>query len=201
MTERLAFYAAVLILVTVSSSPVRLLLEQSLVSHLLIQMPALVLCGWTIARRHRDAINRGRESFNVGGATGLSFALIVFSFWMLPRSVDGSVQNPLYEFAKFVTLPFAGASLALSWPKLPPLAIGILKCNLVSMMLVLSWIYTTSPSRLCNSYLRDEQDMLGQIVAVLAIGLGCLFGGSLFCGTTTIVRRKSATPIGSGGRE
>jgi hypothetical protein len=178
----------------------RRLLELSLVSHIVVQMPALVFCGWVIARRFAPLLEPIGKNWNAGGITGLIAASYIFAFWMLPRSVDGSVQTTAYEVAKFLTLPIAGAFLALSWPRLPTLAIGVLKANVVSMLLVLAWIYSASPVRLCNSYLRSDQDILGYTMALIAVVLGAIWGAGVMTGRSPL-GSNPGSPAGFGAKE
>jgi hypothetical protein len=124
------------------------------------------------------------ERWNRHGVAGFTLAIFTILFWMVPRSVDSAVVYPGYEMFKFVSLPYAGAALALSFPRIHPLLAGALKANVVSMLAVLAWVYTAAPVRLCNSYLGSDQKMLGAGMAILAgvlainWGLGLLFGAS-----------------------
>jgi hypothetical protein len=163
----------------------------NLVTHLVVQMPILVLCGWVIARKFALVLEPIGKDWNAGGATGLVAVSSVLAFWMLPRSVDAAVQTTAHEIAKFLTLPMAGAVLGLSWPRLPSLAVGVLKANVVSMLLVLAWIYSASPIRLCNSYLRSDQDILAYVVAFIAIVLSATWGVGIIAG------HSSEPPCGS----
>ena len=124
------------------------------------------------------------ERWNRFGLAGFTFAIFTILFWMVPRSIDSAVTYPGYETIKFVTMPCAGAALALSFPRTHPVFAGAFKANLVSMAAVLAWVYTVAPVRLCNSYLSSDQKMLGTgmavLVGVVAIhwGVGLLFGAN-----------------------
>lgn len=155
-------------------------LESSLVTHIVVQMPLLALSGWLFAGSSRPDIAPGH--FNSGGATGLTLALFIFAFWMLPRSVDGAVQTVAIEAAKFTTLPLAGAALAKSWPRLPVLAVAIVKANTISMLLFLGWFYSASPFRLCNNYLRSDQDVLGAAMILVATLLALAWAAKAMIG-------------------
>jgi hypothetical protein len=179
---RYTLICAVTLLAILPLPAPRRLLELSLVSHIVVQMPTLVFCGWIIARRFALILEPIGKNWNAGGITGLIVALDIFAFWMLPRSVDGTVQTTAYEVAKFLTLPIAGAFLALSWSRLHRLAVGVLKANVVSMLLVLAWIYSASPVRLCNSYLRSDQDILGYTMALIAVVLSAIWGAGVMAG-------------------
>jgi hypothetical protein len=147
-------------------------------------MPLLGVAGWFFGRAFEPRLDRVMERWNRFGVAGFTLAIFTILFWMVPRSVDGAVAYPGYEMFKFVSLPGAGAALALSFPRTHPLLAGVLKANVVSMLAVLAWVYTAASVRLCNSYLASDQKMLGAGMAVLAgmlaiyWGFGLLFGAS-----------------------
>jgi hypothetical protein len=157
-------------------------LEATLVGHVLVQMPLLALAGWAFGSALEPRLDRVMEQWNRFGIAGFTFTIFTMLFWMVPRSVDSAIEYTGYEVFKFVSLPCAGAALALSFPRTLVLLAGALKANLVSMLGVLAWLYTAAPVRLCNSYLGIDQKMLGAGMALLAgalavyWGLGLLFG-------------------------
>ena len=157
-------------------------LEATLAGHVLVQMPLLALSGWLFGSALDPRLDRVLERWNRFGIAGFTVAI----FTMVPRSIDSAVAYPEYEMFKFVSVPCAGAALALSLPRTHPLIAGVLKANVVSMLAVLAWVYTVAPVRLCNSYLAGDQKMLGTgmavLVGVLAIrwGVGLLLGGANF---------------------
>jgi hypothetical protein len=73
---------------------------------------------------------------------------------------------------------------------------GALKANLISMLGVLAWLYTVAPVRLCNSYLKSDQEMLGTAMAFLAGALAVGWGIGLFFGPArpSIAGDVSPTP-------
>ena len=159
-------------------------LEATLAGHVLVQMPLLALSGWLFGSALDPRLDRVLERWNRFGIAGFTIAIFTMLFWMVPRSIDSAVAYPEYEMFKFVSVPWAGAALALSLPRTHPLLAGVLKANVVSMLAVLAWVYTVAPVRLCNSYLASDQKMLGTgmavLVGVLAIRWvgGLLFGGN-----------------------
>lgn len=150
--------------------------ESTLVTHMLVQLPLLTLSGWCLGTGLLSMLPRlGRTEWNQGGIPGLIIAVFTLLFWMLPKSLDGSLDDPLLEVVKFVTLPLCfGLPLALSWPRAQALVRGFLKAQFISMLGVLSFIYTHAPVRICNNYLVSEQEtaglLLGGAAVVLAIG-------------------------------
>lgn len=157
--------------------PLRLALEGHLVGHLLVQIPLLALAGGLLGRALLDGppTAAGAGAWTPGGLAGLLLALFTAVFWMLPRSLDAALVEPAMAAAKFVSLPLLlGLPLALSWPRLHPVARGFVWANLLSMLGFLGWLYLAAPARLCNFYLIEEQTMLGR--ALLAIGAALALG-------------------------
>ena len=143
-------------------------LEANLVGHVLVQMPLLASSGWFLGSALEPKFDKVMERWNRFGVAGLTLTIFTALFWVVPRSVDGAVALSGYEAFKFVSLPGAGAALVLSLPRTHPLFAGALKANFVSMMAILAWVYTAAPVRLCNSYLVNDQKILGAGMAILA---------------------------------
>lgn len=83
--------ACVAALVLLVSPPGRARLEASLVTHMLVQMPILVLVGVGLGRLSAAAAALYVAAWNRGGVTGLMLVLAVAMFWMLPRSMDSAL--------------------------------------------------------------------------------------------------------------
>jgi hypothetical protein len=95
---------------------------------------------------------------------------------MLPRVLDESLVRFTTEIGKLIGVPLmVGVALALSWGPAGPLLRGLLKANLVSMLVVFGWLYTVAPVRFCASYLQSDQQQLGQVFSGLAIALALLW--------------------------
>ena len=174
MTQPTLFIAAALFVFCVVF---RVPLERHMVTHVLLLLPALVAAGWlagrAIASRWPGLMS---SDWNAAGATGLLTALFAGAFWMLPRSLDWSLGEPLGDIAKFISLPLlVGISLALSWDRAPVLVRGFLKANAISMALTQAWIYTNAPVRLCISYLTGQQEQLGEGFLWVAVAISILW--------------------------
>ena len=155
-------------------------LEARLFLHLLVQMPLLVIAGALLApvtprRGAKRDVAEAREQRALAhaagsGGPGVALAVFVALFWMLPRSMDAALSSGEIEAAKLATLPLAvGLPLAHSWPRLGSVARGFLLGNLPPMLAVLSWLYTSAPTRVCSYYLSSDQARTGQAFAALAI--------------------------------
>jgi hypothetical protein len=145
------------------------------VVHVLVQMPALVIVGAVLgARLHLPAAFVG---------PALILALTAGAIWMLPRSVDAALITRTGLAAKFITLPLlCGVPLALSWPRIGPVLRGFLKAQAVSMLLLLGFLYTHAPLRICNSYLVDDQQRLGMGFVYVACALTLIWLVPVFTG-------------------
>lgn len=141
-------------------------LERDPVTHVLVQLPALALAGFIPVQPCKI-----REQFwNRGGWSLLFLAFFTVVFWMLPRSIDAALIYPEVELAKFVSIPLLiGVSLAIGWNKAHPILRSFIKAQTVSMLLLLSFLYTHAPMRICNSYLVTDQIRLGYGFLVLAV--------------------------------
>ena len=154
------------------------LLEGQLATHVLVQMPLLVFAGWLCGQVYSRSLEP-MQCWNAGGAPGLLLVMFVLLFWMLPRSVDGAVAQVSFEIGKFISLPLSGGVLALSFRRAPTLLRGAIKANVVSMCVVLAWLYSVAPVRLCTSYLASEQHQLGLAFALCAAILSIAWGAPL----------------------
>ncbi|WP_298920983.1 hypothetical protein [uncultured Roseobacter sp.] len=134
------------------------------VMHVLVQMPLLAAAGYLLP--HRLTLPRAA----IGPV--LILALVTCVVWMLPRSVDAALSEMSWHLAKFVTLPLGfGLALSLTWPAIGPVLRGFIKAQVISMLLLLGFLYTHAPIRICNSYLVDDQDRLGLGFVTVALGL------------------------------
>lgn len=142
--------------------PARHALESLMATHMGVQMPLLVLAGYWLARGVAPRCPRWLAETNACGVPGALLAGFTLAFWMLPRWLDGALDNGWIELAKFLALTLlAGVPLGLSWQRLGPVVRGFVQFNVLSMLGFMSWLYMAAPSRLCNNYLFDQQALLG----------------------------------------
>lgn len=155
-------------------------LEADPVTHVLVHLPMLALAGALLPLR------AGQGAWNRGGWAALLMAIFAMAFWMLPRSIDGALADPMLEAAKFVTLPLAvGLMLRIGWARAHPLLRGFLKAQALAMLGVLAFLYTHAPARLCNAYLIEDQARLGHGFLFVALGLAVIWTLPLFVGQRT----------------
>ena len=175
-----------------SLPPIRGALEQSMVGHMLVQIPLLVLCGVWFASAIPMGPRQVLQEVNAYGLTGLALILVTSLFWMLPRHLDAALEEPLYELAKFTMLPLLiGIPLQLSWKPLTAIGRGLVWSNLVAMLWVLSWLYLAAPVRVCNNYLIDEQTLVGRILLLLGFIIAAVLAVRPFISLKPIANSES----------
>lgn len=169
-----------------SLPPLRLLIEQSMVWHMLVQMPLLVLAGacaaaaWLPVRELR---------WNRFGLTGFMLAQSIVAYWMIPAMVDRAVVLPSADAVKLVTLWLAGVALNLGCRQAPPLVQLFFIGYGLPMMAWLGLYLASTDLRLCNAYSLQSQWRAGWGLLGLATVLGGVWAVSL---------RWRATRPGSG---
>jgi len=160
--------------------PVRAALEATLMGHMLVQIPLLVLAGWLLVAGRGSIL----QSWNANGIPGLLLALFAMAFWSIPRWLDAALSEPLWEIIKFITVPLlVGLPLAMSWPRLSDLARGFVWANAISMLAFMGWLYIAAPVRVCNNYLVDQQVAFGYSAMLIAVAIALYWTGKGFFGS------------------
>ncbi len=158
-------------------------LEASLATHVLVEIPLLVAVGFVLGRSVEPHWRKVLEPLNGGGIPGILMVSFALAFWMIPRWLDASLQASEVAAAKYISLVvLAGMPLAWSWRRLHPIARGLVKIEFLAMCFRLGWLYLISPDRLCNSYLIDDQVLLGQGFLVVGITLSVTWLYPVFFG-------------------
>ena len=165
--------AGTLVFVALAMPWTRHVLERAMVAHMLVQIPLLVVTGALMARALPQSVRVRIARWNAGGVSGTLLALIVSSWWMVPRALDWALASPAMEATKFATLPLlVGAPIALSWRPLGSLGRGFVIANVLPMWAVVGWAYVAAPVRVCNYYLVDQQVLAGAGLLSLAVAVG-----------------------------
>jgi len=176
-TQQRVLTAAILLAIT-ATPPLSQWWESSLLRHMLGQIPVLILSGvllGSLSAQRSPSKLRPKQSEAVAAVIMAVFCLM---FWMLPRWLDAAVTDPRVDAVKIGSLVLlAGFPLGWGWRRLGPLARSFIWINAISMLVALGILYLTFPSRLCNSYLIDEQPALGRTILGVAALLG-LIGGA-----------------------
>lgn len=155
--------------VGLSLPPLRALIEQSMVWHMLVQMPLLVLAGWCAAAAWAPAHGLRWNRF---GLSGFMLAQCIVAYWMIPALVDRAVVLPSVDAAKLVTLWLAGLALRLGYVQAPRLVQLFFIGYGLPMMAWLGLYLSSTDLRLCNAYSLESQIRAGWGLAGLAATLG-----------------------------
>jgi hypothetical protein len=174
---------AALMFLTVLLPPVKHGLESSMSTQMLVFMPLLVGVGVLLrAALPAGVLQRGAD-WDYRGVTGLVLASITAAFWMVPRLLDSAVAQPAVDAARYLSLPLLiGLPFSVSWPRMSFIVRGVFLLECIATLFRMGWLYLIWPDRLCNSYLLDDQQRLGQyliligVAACFAIGAQLLYG-------------------------
>ena len=160
---------AIALFVLVTSTPLSHWLEVTMVRHVLVQLPLLVVIGVILGGFLPHTFTKGINAINRGGIFGCICVSYIYLFWMIPRWLDASLADVYVAWGKYLCVVVGGALLRLSWPRAHFITRGVLKLEFLAMLARLGWLYLISPERLCNNYLFSDQVWLGR--GFLAIGL------------------------------
>jgi len=151
-----------------SLPPLRVLIEQSMVWHMLVQMPLLVAAGVVCSAVAGERLAR----WNRFGLTGFMLAQCVTAYWMVPAMIDRAVVLPWADACKLATLWLAGAALRQGWVQ-SNLAVQLFFLGYgLPMMAWLGFFLASTDRRLCNAYSMESQLLAGQGLVALSIALG-----------------------------
>ena len=168
-------------IVVLALPALRDMLERAMIAHMLVQIPLLAACGAIIASGTPPRWKHRVATWNRNGFSGILLALIASSWWMVPRALDSALANPVFEVAKFVTLPLlVGAPLALSWARLGGIGQAFVVANVLPMWAVVGWLYAAAPARVCNFYLVEQQVVAGRGLLWISAGLSVLAAALAF---------------------
>lgn len=147
-------------------------LEASMLRHMLLQLPLLVAAGWLLSASWR----LGRWShLDQHGITGLTSLLFITAYWMIPRSLEQSINSPMSEAAKFASLLTLGAVLPGSLRRANWIVQLFFLGNFSWMMAIAGVQYQNMPQRLCNAYLLDDQIVTGVALVIASIAIATVW--------------------------
>ena len=142
--------------------PVTSFLESIMITHMLVQMPLLIVAGLFIGDFLTRKFPTFFNTYNGSGIPGIVLVYIVTMYWMIPRAMDEALLLQTVEIFKYISFPFlVGVPLRDSWPKLTSLGKGFIIFNYLPMFGMMAWLYIDSPIQICNNYLESEQKVLG----------------------------------------
>ena len=164
-----------------SIPPLRALIEQSMVWHMVIQMPILAAAGWLWAQFFGQRYLTARpNSWNQYGLTSFMAAQIIFTFWMLPVEIDRAVVLYEVDALKLASLIAFGALMHRSVKNSPATLQLFFVGYAVSMLLTAGAFLATSERRLCNAYALESQWSAGVGLMLLGATMGCAWLWQVF---------------------
>lgn len=150
-------------------------LEASMTRHMLVQYPLLMLAGWLIAAALPGRWLARLDRWNAHGISGLLAAALMLAILMIPRVLDLALVDGRIETLKYLALLACGAAIRLSWQAAGLLVQGFFLGNALPMMVVAGNLYETSPMRVCNAYLLDDQERLGRMLVWIAAAIAVVW--------------------------
>ena len=161
---------AIVLWLIIAVGPAGPYLEASLLKHVLIEIPLLIIIGIFAGNLLKPRLAGLLGMLSI---PAILLACFTLAFWMIPRWLDASLGNKFTAYMKYLSLPLlAGIPLSLSWQTLHPIARGVVKIEFLAMLFRLGWIYLVSPDRLCNNYLLGEQQHLGYMLILVGFVFG-----------------------------
>lgn len=166
-------------------------LEASMTRHMLVQYPLLALAGWLLAASLPGRWLARLNLWNAHGISGLFATALMLAILMIPRVLDLALVDGRIEILKCLALLICGAALRLSWRPAGLLVQGFFLGNVLPMMAVVGNLYETSPVRVCNAYLLDDQARLGQTLVWIAAAIAAVW----FAWLVRVLMRRDAAML------
>jgi hypothetical protein len=169
-------------------------MEAAMTTHMLLQYPLIALAGFLLALALPSHWFKKINRWNVFGINGLFATALILALLMIPRLLDLALVDGRVELAKWLALLVCGAALRLSWRNAGLLVQGFFLGNVLPMMAVVGYLYASSPVRVCNAYLLDDQERLGQWLVWISAGVALAW---FACLARTLMQREDAalTPM------
>jgi hypothetical protein len=155
--------------------PLRHAVESSMLLHMLLQFPLLLLSGVMAGRwlaRAWPALDRGVARVDALGLLGATSLLLVSGFWMVPAALDLALLDARYAGFKYLSWWGCGVLLALGTPRYSPVMAVFTFGNLAWMMASAGLLYQSIDVPLCVSYLQNEQVWTGRGLIAFSLLLG-----------------------------
>ncbi|MES2362779.1 MAG: hypothetical protein V4646_13425 [Pseudomonadota bacterium] len=191
--QRLWLLPAALTLLCILALPaVRHWLEAGMSTHMLLQYPLIALAGFLLAAALPSRWPPRLNAWNAHGISGLFASALILALLMIPRVLDLALVDGRTELAKWLSLLFCGAALRLSWQAAGLLVQGFFLGNVLPMMAVVGYLYESSPVRVCNAYLLDDQVRLGQWLVWISVGIALAWFAGL---VHTLMKQEDAATL------
>lgn len=141
-------------------------LEGAMLSHMLLELPAIAVAGWLLCGS-APWLQR-LAPFDAHGLSVLSAALFASAYWMIPRALELSLTSSLSELLKFASLFALGAALPGAIKRANAIIQLFFIGNFCAMTAIVGLLYQDQPRQLCNAYLIDDQSSTGSGLVIVA---------------------------------
>ncbi|MDN5844185.1 MAG: hypothetical protein L0H54_12160 [Alcaligenaceae bacterium] len=148
-------------------------------THMLVQIPLLVLAGVFAEQAWRARPGRGRNpiraagakrwSYNEYGVPGMLLATLIGAYWMIPKALDDALVLWQVEVFKYLGLFLVGVIVRASVRHSDTVIKLFFLGNFCWMSAIVGMVYLDQPIRLCNAYLQGDQEWAGRGLIALAI--------------------------------
>ena len=186
-----------LLLLLMLAPPIRKLTESSMIAHMLIQYPCLMLAGLLLVREVPARWLSATERWNELGISGFVGSALALALLMIPRVLDLALVDGGVEAMKMLALVGSGAALALSWLRAGVVMQAFFLGNVLWMTAVVGMLYQDAAVRVCNAYRLDDQQDLGRALVLIAIAIGVIW--SLHTAWSRAQLRSSVLPVSPDG--
>jgi hypothetical protein len=155
--------------------PARDAIDGAMSLHMLGEFPLLAASGWAlhrVAERHLPALPRALAWLDWRGWTGATLIGVVTLAWMVPVLLDLSLLSPAMAAAKYASWWIAGLVVAGSVRRMDAEVMLFTVGNVAWMAATAGLLYLDAPTRLCVSYLQEDQRIAGAGLVLLAVLAG-----------------------------
>jgi hypothetical protein len=164
--------------------------DHSLLFAMSIEMPALVLLGWSLAGISPTA--RWLERCNTGGLTGVLLAALLLVLWMIPSAMDWVKIDKAMRAARIVSLVLGvGYVLRVSWPLAGAIIRWVWHLEAAGMLLRFGIAYLFIDRTLCSGVPSWDQRAAGIVLCVSGIAYLIAFNRKLINPHTSVAVQGS----------
>ncbi|WP_431052816.1 hypothetical protein [Roseateles sp. L2-2] len=150
-------------------SPLRHAVEASMFTHMVVQLPLLLLAGLCAGRRLSGPTSARVAMVDAFGLTSVLLVIASSFAWMIPAALDLALLSPSIDLLKHVSLWAAGFLLGTARRRLTLGMETFLLGNVGWMLATAGLLYMDATTRLCVNYLFDEQRAAG--IGLMAMGV------------------------------